>query len=510
MDTPQSLLLITVDCLRAGHLGFMGYHRPTTPFLDSLAANSLVLQDAIVAGNPTYYSFPAIMASRHPLALGRDVVGLAPDEPTMATAFNQSGYATAAFIGGNPYISARFGYDSGFETFRDFLREEDLQPDVAAGADGSLRTRFNRRLMDLSRAAGPLGQSVYHELYFRYCQWLHAPSGSSFDALRRFPAADVLVNQACDWLGGVAGRPFFLWLHFMDPHSPYYPGEEALRLLGAPSLGADRAMYLNSYWRRNELHARRLRRHRGEIITLYDAGIRWVDEQVSRLVSALERLQLWQNCVLAFTADHGEEFLEHGGRYHSPSKVTEELIRVPLLLRAPGGPKKRITVPFSFLDLAPTLLEGVGIQRPASFRGSSRWKELHNGQNWDGTAVVECVTSCSNPLNIENRLGRRVVAVRERRYKLVLDFQGGAESLFDLENDPGELRPLSPDEQKPVRRRLLERARCHLAESVDLRDADVRLRARIRDVQLQWSAPRSRWLKSESSNPAVLASGARF
>src|SRR5258707_631606 len=121
MSKPRSLVLITVDCLRADHVGFMGYSRPTTPFLDSLAAKSIVLNNAIVAGAPTYYSFPAIMASRYPLALGRDVIGLSPDEPTMASTLNQIGFETAAFVAGNPYLAERFGYAQGFNVFHDFL-----------------------------------------------------------------------------------------------------------------------------------------------------------------------------------------------------------------------------------------------------------------------------------------------------------------------------------------------------------------------------------------------------
>ena len=93
----KSIVLVTVDCLRADHVGFMGYERPTTPFLDSLASESFVVPAAIVAGAPTYYSFPAILASRYPLALGRDVLGLGPDEPTLASTLKQAGYATASF-----------------------------------------------------------------------------------------------------------------------------------------------------------------------------------------------------------------------------------------------------------------------------------------------------------------------------------------------------------------------------------------------------------------------------
>src|ERR1700675_2101662 len=121
MGNPTSLILVTVDCLRADHVGFMGYKRPTTPFLDSIAPEGFVFPSAIVAGAPTYYSFPAILASRYPLALGRDLLGLAPEEPSLASVLKQAGYATAAFGAANPYISSRFGYAQGFDTFRDFL-----------------------------------------------------------------------------------------------------------------------------------------------------------------------------------------------------------------------------------------------------------------------------------------------------------------------------------------------------------------------------------------------------
>jgi len=102
MQSPRSLLLITVDCFRADHGGFLGYRRSTTPFLDSLAKESLVFSNAIVAGAPTYFSFPAVMASRHPLSLGRG--GLAPGEPTITSALNETGYATAAFLAASPYF----------------------------------------------------------------------------------------------------------------------------------------------------------------------------------------------------------------------------------------------------------------------------------------------------------------------------------------------------------------------------------------------------------------------
>jgi arylsulfatase A-like enzyme len=230
------------------------------------------------------------------------------------------------------------------------------------------------------------------------------------------------------------------------------------------------------------------------VVALYDAGIHWMDSQVARLVGALRDLGVWDGCLLTLTADHGEEFLDHGGRYHPPSKVTEELIRVPLLLHGTGVSRPAtIGEPFSLLHLAPTLLDLMEIPIPGSFRGSSYLPALRDGKSVNADAVVECVSDCSNPFVVENRLRPRLLAVRESRYKLVLDFNSPMrEQLFDLEADPGERHPLaanSNDEsEKMVRRRLLERARQHLNESISSRDSAHRLAARLRDVRLEWAA----------------------
>jgi arylsulfatase A-like enzyme len=486
MNSLRSLVLITVDCLRADHVGFLGYDRKTTPFLDSLASESRVLPNAIVAGAPTYYSFPAIMASRYPLALGRDVIGLAPEEATLATVMKQLGYSTAAFLAANPYLSPRFGYDTGFDTFHDFLDEESADIPLNGGGTG-MRGRLNRNLADLFHKLGSAG-SVYDELYFQYCQRLTDSPGVSLDRLRRFPAADVIVDHASDWLGGIAGGPFFLWLHFMDPHSPYYPSKKSLQWMGHPTLDARRARYVNSYWNRSDLTAKRLARHRDEVIALYDAGIRWVDGQIARLVDILHNFNLWENTVMALTADHGEEFLDHGGRYHSPSKVTEELIHVPLLIRVPGLKNMEpARSTFSLIRLAPTLLEAVGARPPDSFRGSSLWATLQHNKDWEGQAIVECVSGCNNPFLASNRLGPRILAIREDRYKLVVDFGSSSEQLFDLNLDVEELHPLPPSKEKSVRYRLLQRARQHLADSLLPRDPSHRVTAQLRDLQIEWA-----------------------
>jgi len=485
-QSKRSLVLITVDCLRADHCGLYGYARPTTPFLDSLAVESFVVPSAIVGGAPTYYSFPAILASRMPLALGRDVIGLAPGESTLATALRESGYATAAFSAANPYISPRFGYDQGFDTFCDFLDfETQASPSaipVQNPSADSTRTRVNHAIKRFAEVVG-LGR-LYNDLYFQYRMRIASPP-QSMDALRRFPAADVLVDQAQSWLASVGQRPFFLWLHLMDPHSPYYPPNEAFRELTGRDIEPRRARDLNEYWNREDLAASGLSKKRDEVAQLYDAGVRWVDCQIARLVDRLKHTDRWDACVFALTADHGEEFLEHGGRYHSPVRLSEEIVRVPLLIRVPGERRAKLaSSPMSHLHLAPTLLEVMGVPAPSAFQGRSLWPNLQQGMAWSDPAIIECAYGCTNPFRPESRSAPRLLGVRDARFKLVMRFEPRAvEDLYDLEADPGETRTIAEGLAPEARKRLLQTARDHLAKTVSGRDPETRLRACLRDLR---------------------------
>jgi len=482
----KSVVLITVDCLRADHCGFMGYQRPTTPFLDSLAGESFVFPSAIVAGAPTYYSLPAIMASRYPLAMGREVLGLAAEEKNLASSFKEHGYTTAFFGAGNPYLSPRFGYEFGFDTFLDFL-DADISslavPDNTSVKRKEWPSGLNRMLASVCHEIPGIG-GAYDDLYFQYCQ-RRAGSPASLDSLRRFPAADEIVKPAKTWLATVGETPFFLWLHFMDPHAPYYPTQKGLEALGGREVNGltpNRARYLNAYWNRSDIGPERLRRHREEVIALYEAGIRWVDAQVCSLVESLRQSKLWENCIFAVTADHGEEFLEHGGRYHAPS-LTEELIHIPLLLRVPGAPKRAVSSdPFSMLHLAPTLLAAAGLPVPTEFQGQSHWRQIQEGSAWSEPVISECISGSANPFQPEQRRGPRLLAVRDKRYKLVLDFSAGSDCLFDLESGSGEQNPLPRATAKPERRRLLETALAHLRRSSARQISKAYLRARLREI----------------------------
>ena len=481
---PRSLVLVTVDCLRTDRVGFRGYSQPLTPFLESLAKESIVFPVAIVAGAPTYFSFPAIMASRYPLGLGREVLGIAPGETTLATTLREAGYETGAFIAGNPYLSTRFGYDQGFRQFSDFLdsglsaESVNLLPPVGTGW-----SKINRRLERLSRLTRATA-AAYDELYFRYCQWRSGREDCSMDQLRRYPAADVVVSAAGAWLNALSRQPFFLWIHLMDPHHPYYPPQEALQSLGISHVTPQRARFLNSFWNRGDVSPKRLQHYRKEVMALYDAGVHWVDQQLSRLVGTLKASQRWNDTVFVVTADHGEEFLEHGSRYHSPDGLAEQLIRVPLLVHAGDGSTPGIVPgPFSLIHLTPTLLEAVGVDVPLSFRGRGLWRDISAGSGASHPAIVECVEACNNPLSMADRLGHRLMAVRDVDYKLVLRFGDSGEELYKLRDDSQESLQLPAGVETAERVRLLQYAREHLRDSREHRDAGLALRSRLREIR---------------------------
>jgi arylsulfatase A-like enzyme len=484
MGLRKSIVLVTVDCLRADHVGFMGYPRPVTPFLDSLAQDGVVFSDAIVTGAPTYFSLPGIFASRYPLSLGREILGIAPGEPTLTTALHATGAKTAAFLAGNPYLSPRFGYEQGFDRFKDFLDAAIPEESVlATSPENQSLSSWNRRIETLSHKT-PLTTAAYDELYFWYCQWVAGRQELAMDQLRRYPAADVVMDQACSWLRDLGDSHFFLWVHLMDPHNPYFPPQEALSALGDTELTARRARVVNAFWRRSDVGPQRMQRYREEIVSLYDAGVYWVDKQISRLVDALQQLQRWDETVLVVTADHGEEFLEHGARYHSPENLPEQLIHVPLLLRAPGLAGARISRrPFSLIHLAPTLLEAVGVAVPDSFQGRSCWEQISAGSLPDEPAIAESAGEGANPLRRDDAIRPRVLAVRDSRFKLIIRFGEKTDYLYDLKSDPGEKSPIPSSTLVGDRARLLRVAHAHLQKIRQNRNADFVLDARLREIK---------------------------
>ena len=352
----RDFLLISVDALRADHLGSYGYPRPTTPHMDALAKDAVVFEHAYAPTPHTSYSVTSLMTGKYmrPLLLQ----GIAEDSDTWAGLLRTYGYRTAAF-----YPPAVFFIDPDrFQGFRDSF------------------------------------------LGFEY-RWVEFAEGA-----RRVQQLGEYLETAPD------DKRLFTWVHLFAPHEPYEQHPEFA--FGERDL--DR----------------------------YDSEVRFADETVGALVSAFRARR--PNSVVILTADHGEEFGEHGGHYHGTS-VYEEQVRVPLIVSAPGSlGARRIAEPVQTIDLLPTLLTALDIPKPPRLRGRDLGPLLA-GKRAEGAGLVLAET------DEQTLLGQGSL-------RLICARKVGACKLFDLARDPREEHDVSAESAKEfgeLRARLKEFGASH-------------------------------------------------
>lgn len=360
-DEP-SVLFITVDCLRADHLGVYGYPRPTTPRLDALAAEGVRFAHAYSNAPMTLPSIPQIFTSR---------VFPTRDHETLTHPIARAGIPSAAFVN-NAWIP--------------------LWLSQGGHAD----------------PPGPFDRMVSGEL-----------------------DAKAITNLAIEWLEAHPGERFALYLHYLDAHTPYRPPEEFVRQFVDPAYdgpigatfndadGADAGKY-------DEADRRR-------IVDLYDASIRYVDGEIGRLLDALAKSGRLDDTLVVVSADHGEEFWEHGRFFHGQS-LYDELLHVPLLVRLPGGAKAGTVVerPVRSIDIAPSILEWLALPRPEGFTGEPLSTAIASPEA-DPPPLFATATQAQFPTRY---------AIRTARKKLIESLDSGRLELYDVAADPGEKRDL--------------------------------------------------------------------
>ncbi len=307
-----NLILISIDTLRADHLGAYGYERPTSPTLDRLAREGIVFEQAISQATWTLPSHAALMTSRYPSELGLSrwpSPGRVPEEvDTLAEILQAAGLTTWGFTEW-AWLSRRYGLAQGFELYDD-----------RGGLLRNILPRVSGRLPELRDAR------------------------------------------------------FFLFLHTYDAHW-YQPEAASYRTLVRPYDGPLRPSeeLRKNLQRRDENWMGRLTAaDMSYIVDLYDASIRDVDRHIARLLERLEALGLWDDTLLVISSDHGEEFLDHGSTGHGYAPWDEQ-VHVPLIMRLPRGRLGglRVAQQVRTIDVMPTLLELLDIPGTAAMRGAS-------------------------------------------------------------------------------------------------------------------------------------------
>ncbi len=308
-----NVLLVSIDTLRADHLGCYGYERDTSPFLDELAAQGTRFESAVVQTLATLPSHTTMLTSlpreihRADSSAGGTIRGVPEEALLLQEVFRREGYSTVAATGGGS-VSRKMGFARGFDRFY---------------GRGRPIGKGRRRLI-----------AMLSELLAR-------------------------------------GQPIFAFFHTFEVHSPYEPPEHYRGLFGNFESDFEPTSE-NLLLHQETAHESLSPGDLDYIEAMYDGGIRRTDETIRLLFEDLGRLGFLDHAVVAITSDHGEEFAEHGGLLHR-GLLYEELIRVPLIFWGEGIAAGRVEPgTFSSLDLAPSLLSCAGLEIPAEMQGRAR------------------------------------------------------------------------------------------------------------------------------------------
>jgi arylsulfatase A-like enzyme len=432
----MNVLLLVVDALRADHLGCYGYERETSPTIDRIAREGVLFTRAYAQAPVTKHSTATLVTSLFPSshAVSEISDGLPEDTPILMEEMKALGYRTAV-LSANAFVSPLFGFGRGTD-----FAFSGCMPMSRKSMQGRAARTFTQRL--------PGGRWV--KAAFDAVDGRLPHSGQSLSPYEE--QAGNLNATLLSWIDAAPGKPFFAYVHYMETHTPLVPPPPYDTVFD-PDLAAgprpDYPVYKRGILPFSPGPALPDAELKG-LIALYDGTIAYFDHELARLLDALDERGLGRNTLIVITADHGEEFHDHGGWGHGIS-LYEELIHVPLIAWCPGHLPAgvRIDDPVRHVDIMPTLLGAAGAgddPRYADLEGRNLWPALAEGAEFGPR--IEVFAECSR--------GDEVIrALRVGDEKLIDALSGGRERvmLFDLATDPLEREDLSaerPDERNAL------------------------------------------------------------
>jgi len=421
----SNVLLVTIDSLRADAIAPYDADRHS-PVLSELAADGTVFDRSFATGNWTPFSFPSILASE-PVFTRNGDIGV-KGARTLASVLSEAGIATGGFNAANGFLTSHWGYPEGFDEFEPFV--------TSVGS-----SRYSRYL-----AAHPTVEAwiqLVTSPFRRLGSKLRGDSDERpfLDASRMFDVEDAATDFVDD-----TDDPFFLWVHYMDTHTPYVPAPRYIREVSDGLVGTHRMLHAHT---RTSLGLEVGERTLNELRTLYQATVRQVDASVGRLLDALEAAGIADETAIVVAGDHGEEFQEHGHLAHYP-KLYDELIRVPLIVNVPGDDGGRRVSEHVGLDaVPPTVADLLGVESPPEWRGESLAPTASGDESPDQEPVVsvtvrgEEVTEQPIPRSLSD--GDLLVSVRDADWTYIENADTGETELYHRPSDPTQQDDLSAD-----------------------------------------------------------------
>jgi len=337
-ETASTILLLSVDSLRSDRIHAERDGIALTPNLDALAEDSVEFTTGVAPGPSTADSVPSMLTGSYPSQFsGFSLPPAGTGPPTLAETLSEHDFATAAFNQNN-LLARRYNFDRGFDYYYDI--SEDTREEAGRGT-WRLRVRNlieDTPLMSLARHF----QTVLMERFGRSLYVLDEKG-------------DRLTDRAIEWLKDTSGKRF-LWMHYMDTHHPYLSSTAVQDAFGR-RLPDEQILKLSRRARSDSdaLSDREIR----DLKYAYDCSVRFVDEQIGRLVDVLTEEGTLDDALVIVTADHGEEFLEHGEFGHRGA-LWDELIRVPLMIRYPPAGRATVDGQAGVQSLVETVVDGDG------------------------------------------------------------------------------------------------------------------------------------------------------
>jgi arylsulfatase A-like enzyme len=390
-----NVVLIGVDTLRPDHLGCYGYDRETSPEIDKFAARGTLFENVVSQSPWTLPSFATIFTSLYPAQHGASALNtqLRTDQPTLAMMLLKRGYSTAGIINA-PFLRPEFKLDRGFEYY-------DYKPPFAGRI------------------------------------------------------ADGTTDDALAWIDAHRDEPFFIFVHYFDPHLPYGPPPPYDTEFYPDYAGELPAPFdINLFPRARATNFETMRSVSAEdwdyIKALYDGEILFTDREVGRLISGLGDRGLEENTLIIVLSDHGEEFFEHGGFEHGHA-LYNEVIKVPLIVSLPGlvPENARLSEHVRLIDIAPTVLDFLGIEQRQHMEGVSL-KPLITG-NGEIRAAEAALLPPGIGYSESMLYGTERKAVTAYPWKYTYEMMSGQHTLMNLGADPGEMEDVSRDNPEALR-----------------------------------------------------------
>jgi len=431
------VIFITIDALQPDHLTSYGYHRNTAPHIDNFIRLGTRFTNAYTNGPATPSSFSAIFSSIYPYLHGG--YSPLPLEKLIFPQILQENRIHTIGIHSNPNLSTFFNYGRGFETFLDGERFKEKEDVIKAASTRSMFFSIIRKIINYKNL---FNQILFNIPFFNKIKsFLRNKVPKITDLLLPFTPmaynAPYIVNKVIDLLKKNKA-PLFLWMHFMDTHSPYNPPSKYILRFREKDYTLSERKFLIEHVYPNSKHFSITPENIENLKVLYDAEISFIDDSLKSLFSYIDK-NLNHNCLVIITSDHGESFYEHETFGHQGS-VYDELLKIPLFIRKMGEKQnpKSCEDFAQLIDIAPTILNYFSLDIPEDFQGISLLPAIIKKKiERQELLISECYQK-GGVMKRNNDEGFKLISIRTHDWKYIMDEEKESEFLFNLEKDPGE------------------------------------------------------------------------